>query len=114
MGNAWLREPVLNRPDWSANHPVITHVEPPAEECDLQIPEHRPVKAGKRACAACGGIPIIVSAGEDSAVTHVAGALRGRAAWAGTRPLAEGDYLRRPGNQREHRVGSRGAQGQPG
>lgn len=41
---------------------MIFQVEPPAEECDLQIPEHRSVKYRKQACAACRGIPIIVSA----------------------------------------------------
>lgn len=49
----------------------------------------------------CGGIPIIVSAGEDGAVTHVPSArLLGREAWAGTLTFGRGGLpgeARKPG-----------------
>lgn len=74
---------------------MITRVEPPTEECDVQIPGHRTVKSGKQACAACRSIPIIVSAGEDRPVTHVPDA-RLQAERRGQDACPEeGDYLGR-------------------
>lgn len=80
---------------------MITQVEPLAEEYERLIPEHRTVSSRKRACTACRGIPRIVSAGEDGAVTHVPSARLRRSGteWAGTLTQGGGggDHLGRSG-----------------